>query len=472
MYASKKKKSIHDGAHQKALQDAQKNQGDPILGAAGSIAGSAIGGAVGGPMGAQLGGSIGGQLGGTGEIDLTKTATGMATGAIGGELTNALSDTIGETAVANAFDTGLGSDQTKMLWDQQKEFGMGGFFNKGGPISYHMCGGKAKYKAEGGPAFSTYSDNEYSNPYSMSNNTNVMSPKGSSPKYSLMMGAAEEVDPYAGLGRKIEPWEQKDYRNEQGMMGKLYDNTMNKITGREQGSHTYGWGDLAKAGDYFEEGGSVKGDSWVDNLFSFFKNAQPAQEEEETYGGYLVDSSGNRVTDGSGNAIRTRGPLAAPVTKAPQQVDPYETEEDEYDDMGDASYLAGDPAPYSVQTYRLEKPAPRRRPTPLMPTYGESMGIPEGGDEWTDIDVTHEWKGNNKMMPSYTPNHVYYQTPGQDTNKYKTMDEYTRRMKAEKAQREAGAFSTGGNVGPLKSVKYKSSGGNVSEKSYYNPYGK
>jgi hypothetical protein len=33
-------------------------------------------------------------------------------------------------------------------------------------------------------------------------------------------------------------------------------------------------------------------------------------------------------------------------------------------------------------------------------------------------------------------------------------------------------FNMGGRVGPLKSVKYKSAGGSVSEQNYYNPYGK
>ena len=148
MYANKNKMM---DIHNQSMNSINPNQssGDPLLGAIGSIAGTAVGTAVGGPMGGQIGGALGGQLGGTGTVDPTKLATDMATGAVGGELTSGLTDVIGEGMTAAKLGTDLGSQQTKQLYDQTKEFGAGAFFSKGGPISYAACGGKMKYRNEG-----------------------------------------------------------------------------------------------------------------------------------------------------------------------------------------------------------------------------------------------------------------------------------------------------------------------------------
>lgn len=131
----------------------QMAQGDPLLGALGSMVGSAIGGSVGGPAGAAVGGSIGGQLGGTGTIDLEKTAIDTTKGAAGSAVSSALGSAVGTQLAAgqNAMALGINplSEQAQMLADQGgSDFAVDAFepslwqktkarfFNQGGQIPY------------------------------------------------------------------------------------------------------------------------------------------------------------------------------------------------------------------------------------------------------------------------------------------------------------------------------------------------
>lgn len=107
-------------------------QGDPLLGALGTVAGSAIGGSIGGPAGAAIGGSLGGQLGGQGTIDLEKTAIDTAQGAAMGSITSALGTAVDDVAAGIKYDINPMSEQARMLAEQDKEFGM--FFSTGGQI--------------------------------------------------------------------------------------------------------------------------------------------------------------------------------------------------------------------------------------------------------------------------------------------------------------------------------------------------
>lgn len=131
----------------------QMAQGDPLLGALGSMVGSAIGGSVGGPAGAAVGGSIGGQLGGTGTIDLEKTAIDSTKGAVGSAVSGALGSAVDTQLAAgqNAMALGINpmSEQAQMLADQGgSDFAVDAFepslwqktkarfFNQGGQIPY------------------------------------------------------------------------------------------------------------------------------------------------------------------------------------------------------------------------------------------------------------------------------------------------------------------------------------------------
>lgn len=132
-------------------------QGDPLLGALGSVVGSAVGGSIGGPAGAAIGGSIGGQLGGTGTLDLEKTAVdsveGAGMGAATGFLGGAIDAQKGALAAANDLGISPMSQQAQMLGDQggvefapdafdedPKAGFFGGlaqrYFNSGGQIPY------------------------------------------------------------------------------------------------------------------------------------------------------------------------------------------------------------------------------------------------------------------------------------------------------------------------------------------------
>jgi hypothetical protein len=131
----------------------QMAQGDPLLGAIGSMVGSAIGGSVGGPAGAAIGGSIGGQLGGTGTVDLEQTAIDSTKGAAGSAVSGALGSAVDTQLAAgkNAMALGINpmSEQAQMLADQGgSDFAVDAFepsmwqktkarfFNQGGQIPY------------------------------------------------------------------------------------------------------------------------------------------------------------------------------------------------------------------------------------------------------------------------------------------------------------------------------------------------
>jgi hypothetical protein len=116
MYQIKSGKVAHQNYAQKMAQ------GDPLLGAIGSIVGSAVGGSIGGPTGASIGSSIGGQIGGTGTIDLEKTALQTAQGTAGDALGSAMGNMIdqqkGALAAANDLSIDPLSEQAQMLGAQ------------------------------------------------------------------------------------------------------------------------------------------------------------------------------------------------------------------------------------------------------------------------------------------------------------------------------------------------------------------
>jgi len=319
-----------------------------------------------------------------------------------------------------------------------------GLFSKGGPVDYKMCGGKTKYRAEGGR-----SDEDdyraaaefYSNYYDRSNK-----PKYDNSPYRIGTPKVYSNElPKMGEKQMMVPAEYRAgggplYREEGGDTGGFW-NYLKKSFEKPA------WADYEEGWEYVTDGSNdlVKADP------SFLK--------------YTVYRPTSNTAWQDPGSVRIPAPVEDHSVNLNQEIarDIY-GEYNDGEDMGDASYLAGNPAPYSVQT----QAAPRRgalRMTPLMPTYEEAGNVqresyadPYYFDTQEDFSQIKPYrrkepKRERKEIPSYQ---LPYYDPA---NRFKK-------------ESYATPFNKGGNVGPLKSVKYKSAGGNVSEQSYYNPYGK
>lgn len=400
-----------------------------------------------------------------------------------------------------------------------------GLFSKGGPV----------YKADGGFASS------YDGKFLTKSRQDLED---------------QNYDPYEGFGRKIEPWEKDN--NEGGFSG-MFNNLLNQVSNRPQGSHTYSLADLAKADGasyaacggkmpkYRAEGGRSDEDDYraaaefyskyydrsnkpkYDNSPYYigtpktYLNELPRMDEKQIMtpaeyragGGPLYREEGGDtggfwnyfkksftekpawedykavqvpVLDGNGNptnmtsTVYRPNPNAAPVAKRkPAPVEDRSVNLDkqiardiygEYDDgedMGDASYLAGDPAPYSVQTYPLDRrgeiPMKSNMPSkggPLLRKFG-AAGIRRNPEEFNRDLNEYSINRNSRLNPQ----------PDDGSGIWEDMKGFFKSMGSSNGDdADVSNFNMGGRVGPLKSVKYKSAGGSVSEQSYYNPYGK
>jgi hypothetical protein len=324
-----------------------------------------------------------------------------------------------------------------------------GLFSEGGPVNYKMCGGKAKYRAEGGR-----SDEDdyraaaefYSNYYDRSNK----------PKY--------DNSPYR-IGTP------KTYLNELPRMDEKQIMT--------PAEYRAGGGPL-----YREEGGDTGG------FWNYFKKSfeKPAWADYEEGWEYVTDSSNDRVkadpsflkyavyrptsktTWQDPGSVRKPAPVEDRSVNLNQEIarDIY-GEYDEGEDMGDASYLAGNPAPYSVQTYPLERrgeiPMKSNMPPkggPLLRKFG-APGIRREPEEFNRDLNEYSINRNNRLNPQ----------PDDRSGIWEDLKGFFSSMGSSNGNdADVSNFNMGGRVGPLKSVKYKSAGGNVSEQNYYNPYGK
>jgi hypothetical protein len=317
-----------------------------------------------------------------------------------------------------------------------------GLFSKGGPVDYKMCGGKAKYRAEGGR-----SDEDdyraaaefYSKYYDRSNR----------PKY--------DNSPYR-IGTP------KTYLNELPRMDEKQIMT--------PAEYRAGGGPL-----YREEGGDTGG------FWNYFKKSfteKPAWEDYEAVQVPVLDGNGN-PTNMTSTVYRPNSNAAPVAKRKPAPVEDRSVNLDkqiardiygEYDDdedMGDASYLAGDPAPYSVQTYPLERrgeiPMKSNMPSkggPLLRKFG-APGIRRNPEEFNRDLNEYSINRNRRLNPQ----------PDDGSGIWEDMKGFFKSMGSSNGDdADVSNFNMGGRVGPLKSVKYKSAGGSVSEQSYYNPYGK
>lgn len=336
---------------------------------------------------------------------------------------------------AGAMGGAMGAVGTAMPW-----VGAGllagkalGLFSKGGPVDYKKCGGKMKYRAEGGRADQDdYQDIARLYDLYMSKDT---------PKY--------EARPY----RLSEP---KVYSNELPKMGEKH--KMTPLNYRAEG------GDVGFF-DYLKRSFTEK-PAWADNV--------PVQVP-------VTDSSGNVVTDSYGNTV-TSTVYQRPTTQAkpqPRQPAPVEDhsvnlekaiardiygEYDDGEDMGDASYLAGDPAPYSVQTYPLERRGDIQMKSntppkggPLLRKFG-APGIRRDPQEFNRDLNEYSIKRNNRLNPQ----------PDDGSGIWEDMKGFFKSMgQSNSDDADVSGFNMGGRVGPLKSIKYKAAGGDVVEQSYY-----
>lgn len=125
---------------QSKIPQMMSDQGDPLLGALGSMVGSAIGGSMGGPAGAALGGSIGGQLGGTGTLDLEKTAIDSTKGAAGNALMGGMGSAIDSLKPAMAatatplMEQGVDPLIANKIAQEKVNKGFLGYFEDGGEV--------------------------------------------------------------------------------------------------------------------------------------------------------------------------------------------------------------------------------------------------------------------------------------------------------------------------------------------------
>ena len=395
--------------------------------------------------------------------DVTALGTGLAEG-VG-------ASTAGTAAATGGAATGLAA---AMPWVGAgllagKAFGL---FSEGGPVNYKMCGGKAKYRAEGGR-----SDEDdyraaaefYSKYYDRSNK-----PKYDNSPYRIGTPKVYSNElPKMGEKNKMTP---AQYRAGGGPLGLMaldkYHQTLQNDPSK-----------LSPAAALFRaEGGDTGG------FFDYFKKSfteKPAWEDYEPVQVSVTDSQGNPVKSGDGFLTYTDyqlNPNAAPTAK--RQPAPVEDrsvnlnqeiardiygEYDDGEDMGDASYLAGDPAPYSVQTYPLDRrgeiPMKSNMPSkggPLLRKFG-APGIRREPEEFNRDLNEYSINRNRRLNPQ----------PDDGSGIWEDMKSFFSSMGSSNGNdADVSNFNMGGRVGPLKSVKYKSAGGNVSEQSYYNPYGK
>jgi hypothetical protein len=345
-----------------------------------------------------------------------------------------------------------------------------GLFSEGGPVNYKMCGGKAKYRAEGGR-----SDEDdyraaaefYSKYYDRSNKPKY----DNSPYYIGTPKTYLNELPRMDEKQIMTPAE---YRAGGGPLGLM---AINKYHDKLQNDPLA----LSPAAALFRAEGSDEPESG--GFWNYFKKSfteKPAWEDYKAVQVPVLDGDGNPTNMTS--TVYRPNPNAAPVAK--RQPAPVEDrsvnfdkqiardiygEYDDGEDMGDASYLAGDPAPYSVQTYPLDrrgeismKSNMPSKGGPLLRKFG-AAGIRRNPEEFNRDLNEYSINRNSRLNPQ----------PDDGSGIWEDMKGFFKSMgSSNNDNADVSNFNMGGRVGPLKSVKYKSAGGNVSEQSYYNPYGK
>lgn len=223
---------------------------------------------------------------------------------------------------------------------------------------------------------------------------------------------------------------------------------------------------------YKAEGGDTGG------FWNYLKKSFTEKPEWENYEPVQVP-----VLDGNGNptnatsTVYRPNPNAAPAAKPqPAPVEDHSVnlekaiardiygEYDDGEDMGDASYLAGDPAPYSVQTYPLARRGEIQMKSntppkggPLLRKFG-APGIRRDPQEFNRDLNEYSIKRNNRLNPQ----------PDDGSGIWEDMKGFFKSMgQSNGDDADVSGFNMGGRVGPLKSTQYKSAGGEVYTESYY-----
>jgi hypothetical protein len=335
-----------------------------------------------------------------------------------------------------------------------------GLFSEGGPVNYKMCGGKAKYRAEGGRSDEDdYRDvaEFYSKYYDRSNK----------PKYDNSPYRIGTPKTYLNELPRMDEKQimtPAEYRAGGGPLGLMalqkYQNAMFRAEGSDEPESGGFW-------NYFKKSFTEK-PAWEDHV--------------------AVQAP---VLDGNGNPTNMTSTVYRPASSLDKQIarDIY-GEYDDGEDMGDASYMAA-AKPHS---YVTQEAAPRRgalRMTPLMPTYEEAGNVQRESyadpyyfdtqEDFSQIKPYRRKEPKRKEIPSYqlpqydpaNRNRRLNPQPDDGSGIWEDMKGFFKSMGSSNGNdADVSNFNMGGRVGPLKSVKYKSAGGNVSEQSYYNPYGK
>jgi hypothetical protein len=335
-----------------------------------------------------------------------------------------------------------------------------GLFSEGGPVDYKMCGGKAKYRAEGGR-----SDEEdyraaaefYSKYYDRTNKPKY----DNSPYYIGTPKTYLNELPRMDEKQIMTPAE---YRASGGPLGLMalqkYQDAMFRAEGSDEPESGGFW-------NYFKKSFTEK-PAWEDNVAVQVPvldgNGNPTNMTSTVY------RPASNATWQDPGSVRKPAPVEDRSVNLNQEIarDIY-GEYDEGEDMGDASYLAGDPAPYSVQTYPLDRrgeiPMKSNMPSksgPLLRKFG-APGIRRNPEEFNRDLNEYSINRNSRLNPQ----------PDDGSGIWEDMKGFFKSMGSSNGDdADVSNFNMGGRVGPLKSVKYKSAGGSVSEQSYYNPYGK
>lgn len=343
-------------------------------------------------------------------------AAGLAEGATAAGL-----ETAAMSGAAGAGAGGMAALGAAMPWVGAgllagKAFGL---FSEGGPVDYKKCGGKMKYRAEGGKA----TEDDYQDIARL---------------YNLYM--SKDTPKYEARPYKLN--EPKVYSNDLPKFGEKY-----KMTPL----------------NYRAEGGNV---SFFDYLKKSFTE-KPAWADDVAVQVPVTDSSGNVVTDSYGNAVTSTAyqrPAAQTNSLEKDIARDIYGEYDDGEDMGDASYLAGNPAPYSVQTYPLERRGDIQMKSntppkggPLLRKFG-APGIRRDPQEFNRDLNEYSIKRNKRLNPQ----------PDDGSGIFEDLKGFFKSMgQSNGDDADVSGFNMGGRVGPLKSTQYKSAGGEVYTESYY-----
>jgi len=349
-------------------------------------------------------------IGAEGIAATSELGAALAPEALGGAGLASGAGTAAATGAAGAGAGGMAALGAAMPW-----VGAGllagkafGLFSKGGPV----------YKADGGYTYDQYKKDKEQEDYN----------KGS-------YGAF-----YAACGGKM-----PKYRAAGGPLGLM---AINKYHDKLQNDPLA----LSPAAALFRAKGSDEPESG--GFWNYIKKSFTEKPEWEDHVAVQVP-----VLDGEGNPTNMTSTVYRPA--ATPMRDPYAEEGAyDYEDEGDASYMAA-AKPHS---YVTQEAAPRRgvlRMTPLMPTYEEASNVQR--ESYADPYYFDTQEDFSQIKPYRREEPVREEIPSWMLPYYDPANRF-------KKEAYATPFNNGGMVGPLKSIKYKSSGGDVYSQEYDTKY--